>query len=148
MRELAVLATLAMAGAIGCDAPHGIYRSASVKTMPSFGAVGAALRAVRGVDSVRSLRCDARGTCADSSQNVSFAYWGVGGAWGFIQFLREPSRITFSDHLSKLGDRPRQREVDVTLRLMPTIERQLAALPGLSDLPQNVTQKCIGVSCP
>jgi hypothetical protein len=115
--------------------------------MPSRSAVEAAIRGAPGVDSVKDLT-ELAPPRRDSSEFIGFAYWGRGGAWGNVQFIREAGRVDYTQEIARMGGVPSQREVDATLPIMAVIEARLESLPGLAGLRRSVKQHCYDVRCP
>jgi hypothetical protein len=147
-RKSILVSLLAVIGVTGCDPVHGVIRRTSVPIMPAPSAVLAIVRAAPGVDSAQYLEFDGRGLRADSGQAISVAYWGRAGAWGFVQFTREPSGVEYTQRMTRLSGVPPQSEVDATLPLMLAIEAQLESVPGLAGFRRSVVQRCYSVRCP
>lgn len=149
--------TLLLAGCPGIygDFVYGFRRDADLETMPSVACVREAIRSTAGVatidfrQSTGSRPLTWSGVQA-ANEVYNFSFGGPPGSHigGALQITRNyKSEIRFEESALSMGGPPLREQLDATRPVMESIENTLATHCGLSTLPGQIRESCIGMDC-
>jgi hypothetical protein len=135
----------------GCDFIYGVERNANLDAEPAQECVSRVIKSSPGVTEVAYRAShEGKGVFHPTPWIYTYMYRGTpeDHIVGALQIYKEyDGQLTYHDTLLGLNTRPPQAEIDATRPVMRKIEIDLANQCGISGLPANVKETCIGVIC-